>query len=55
MTSNPLNPSNGDEEPKDPLAEMLQNLPGWYRDLGRMPGDLMTDWFDAHHRSATAD
>ncbi|MCU1511541.1 MAG: hypothetical protein JWO34_1381, partial [Arthrobacter sp.] len=26
MTSNPLNPSNGDEEPKDPLAEMLKNL-----------------------------
>ncbi len=36
-------------------ADMLQNLPSWYRDLGRMPGDLMTDWFDAHHRSATAD
>jgi putative hydrolase len=28
MTSNPLNPSNGDEEPKDPLAEMLKNLMG---------------------------
>ena len=28
MTSNPLNPSNGDENPKDPLAEMLQNLMG---------------------------
>lgn len=36
-------------------AEMLQNLPGWYRDLGRMPGDLMTDWFDAHHRKSGAD
>ena len=28
MTSNPLNPSNGDEEPQDPLAEMLKNLMG---------------------------
>ncbi len=29
MTSNPLNPSNGDDDtPKDPLAEMLQNLMG---------------------------
>ena len=36
-------------------AEMLQNLPSWYRDLGRMPGDLMTDWFDAHHRTASTD
>ena len=36
-------------------AEMLQNLPAWYRDLGRMPGDLMTDWFDAHHRKMSAD
>ena len=36
-------------------AEMLQNLPAWYRDLGRMPGDLMTDWFDAHHRTVNAD
>ena len=35
-------------------AEMLQNLPGWYRDLGRMPGDLMTDWFDARNRTARA-
>lgn len=26
MTSNPLNPLNGDDTPKDPLAEMLQNL-----------------------------
>ena len=36
-------------------AELLQNLPAWYRDLGRLPGDVMTDWFDAHHRSAEAD
>jgi len=36
-------------------AEMLQSLPAWYRDLGRMPGDLMTDWFDAHHRNGAAD
>ena len=28
MTSNPNTPSNGDETPKDPLAEMLQNLMG---------------------------
>nr|MDQ5862581.1 zinc-dependent metalloprotease [Actinomycetota bacterium] len=28
MTSNPLNPSNGDDTPKDPLTEMLQNLMG---------------------------
>lgn len=28
MTSNPNPPSNGDETPKDPLAEMLQNLMG---------------------------
>ncbi|MBE4719432.1 zinc-dependent metalloprotease [Pseudarthrobacter sp. AB1] len=28
MTSNPLNPSNGDDAPKDPLTEMLQNLMG---------------------------
>ena len=28
MTSNPNNPSNDDETPKDPLAEMLQNLMG---------------------------
>ena len=28
MTSNPLNPSDGDDTPKDPLAEMLQNLMG---------------------------
>jgi putative hydrolase len=28
MTSNPLNSSNGDDNPKDPLAEMLQNLMG---------------------------
>ena len=28
MTSNPNNPSNDDENPKDPLAEMLQNLMG---------------------------
>lgn len=28
MTSNPLNSSNGDDTPKDPLAEMLQNLMG---------------------------
>ena len=35
MTSNPLNPSNGDENPKDPLAEMLQNLMG-----GKGMGDI---------------
>src|SRR5919112_1936663 len=35
MTSNPLNPSNGDENPKDPLAEMLQNLMG-----GKGLGDI---------------
>ncbi|MGO4494133.1 zinc-dependent metalloprotease, partial [Arthrobacter sp. 2YAF22_2] len=35
MTSNPLNPSNGDDEPKDPLAEMLQNLMG-----GKGIGDI---------------
>ena len=28
MSSNPSNPSNDDETPKDPLAEMLQNLMG---------------------------
>ncbi|MDJ0321454.1 zinc-dependent metalloprotease [Pseudarthrobacter sp. PS3-L1] len=28
MTSNPPTPSNGDDTPKDPLAEMLQNLMG---------------------------
>lgn len=28
MTSNPNNPSNDDDTPKDPLAEMLQNLMG---------------------------
>ncbi|MFJ4207126.1 zinc-dependent metalloprotease [Paenarthrobacter sp. NPDC089675] len=28
MSSNPTNPSNDDETPKDPLAEMLQNLMG---------------------------
>jgi putative hydrolase len=28
MTSNPLNPSDGDDTPKDPLTEMLQNLMG---------------------------
>ncbi len=28
MTSNPLTPSNGDDEPRDPLAEMLKNLMG---------------------------
>lgn len=28
MTSNPHNSSNGDDTPKDPLAEMLQNLMG---------------------------
>lgn len=36
MTSNPLNPSNGDDDnPKDPLAEMLQNLMG-----GKGMGDI---------------
>ncbi|WP_104136433.1 zinc-dependent metalloprotease [Arthrobacter sp. ZGTC131] len=35
MTSNPLNPPNGDENPKDPLAEMLQNLMG-----GKGMGDI---------------
>ena len=33
-------------------AEMLQNLPSWYHDMGRMPGDIMTDWFDAAHRGS---
>ncbi len=31
-------------------AEMLQNLPSWYRDMGSMPGNVMTDWFDAARR-----
>ena len=31
-------------------AEMLQSLPNWYHEMGRLPGDLMTDWFDAAQR-----
>ena len=37
-------------------AELLQRMPAWYHEMGRLPGDLMTDWFDARQRrSHTAD
>ncbi len=31
-------------------ADAVNNLPEWYRDLARVPGGIMTDWFDAAHR-----
>ena len=36
-------------------AEMVQSLPNWFLDMGRMPGDVMTDWFDTAHRTNRAD
>ena len=31
-------------------AEMIQSLPGWLHDFTNMPGDVLTDWFDAARR-----
>lgn len=31
-------------------ADAVNKLPDWYRDLSRVPGGVMTDWFDAAHR-----
>jgi hypothetical protein len=31
-------------------ADAINNLPDWYRDLSRVPGGVMTDWFDAARR-----
>ena len=31
-------------------ADAVNNLPDWYRDLSRVPGGVMTDWFDAARR-----
>ena len=31
-------------------AGALQNLPDWYHEAHRTPGNLMTDWFDAARR-----
>ncbi|WP_035617360.1 hypothetical protein [Hyphomonas johnsonii] len=31
-------------------ADALQTLPEWYRDLSRVPGTVLTDWFDAARR-----
>ena len=31
-------------------ADAVNKLPDWYRDLSRVPGGVMTDWFDAARR-----
>ena len=31
-------------------ADALNSLPEWYRDLSRVPGGVMTDWFDKARR-----
>ncbi|MEZ5947194.1 MAG: hypothetical protein R3C04_10160 [Hyphomonas sp.] len=31
-------------------AEMIQSLPSWMHDFTSMPGDVLTDWFDAARR-----
>ena len=31
-------------------AGALQNLPTWYHDMNAMPGNMLTDWFDAARR-----
>ncbi|KCZ55697.1 hypothetical protein HY29_11265 [Hyphomonas beringensis] len=35
-------------------AGAIQNLPNWYHEMNRMPGNLMTDWFDAARRAPKA-
>ena len=31
-------------------ADAINKLPDWYRDLSRVPGGVMTDWFDKARR-----
>jgi predicted PolB exonuclease-like 3'-5' exonuclease len=35
-------------------ADAINNLPEWYRDLSRVPGGVMTDWFDKARRVTQA-
>lgn len=37
------------------LADVLQSLPSWTHEMNRLPGTILTDWFDAARRNADQD